>query len=186
MVAVMGIFLMKEKLTAKKLVLIIAAFIGVIIIAVQDFTHIFDWGTGELIALISTTTFALSYVVRKWHSGLLNNKEITTLMLFLTSILLFISSLFLGEGLPLGGWTGGLFVAIIGAGIFNIVNLLLTNYGFQKVEAIFASNILALESALAIILGLLFYAEVLALRELLGGVMIILSVIGMNWVEKEG
>jgi len=92
---------------------------------------------------------------------------------------------FIGEGLPLEGWTGGLVVAIIGAGIFNIANLLLTNYGFQKVEAIFASSILALESAFAIVLGLLFYAEVPALRELLGGVIITLSVIGTNWVEEK-
>jgi len=183
MVAIMGIFLMKEKLTAKKLAFIIMAFLGVILIAISDYSHLFSWGKGELIALISTTTFALSYVARKWHSGLLNNKEITTLMLFLASILLFISSLFLGEGLPIGGWSGGLFVAIIGAGIFNIANLLLTNYGFQKVEAIFASNILSLESVFAIILGLLFYKEIPLARELAGGAIIALSVIGMNWVE---
>ncbi|PIZ65360.1 hypothetical protein COY15_03370 [Candidatus Roizmanbacteria bacterium CG_4_10_14_0_2_um_filter_39_12] len=185
MVAIMGVFLLKEKITAKKLALIITAFLGVLLIAVTDYSHIFSWGKGEFIALISTVTFAFSYVARKWHTKLLNNKEITTLMLGLASILLLITSLLFGEGLPLTGWSNGLIVAIIGAGIFNIINLLLSNYGFQKVEAIFASNILTLESVFAIVLGLLFYKEVPIARELAGGAIIALSVIGMNWVEEK-
>ncbi len=185
MVAVMGVIVMKEKLSIPKFVLILTAFLGVVLIAVTDYNDLFSWGTGEIIAVISNISFALSYVARKWHSGLLNNKEITTLMLGIAAILLFISSVFFGEGLPISGWSYGLLVAIIGAGIFNIANLLLTNYGFQKVDAIFASNILSLESLFAIVLGFLFFREIPLFRELAGGAIIAISVIGMNKVEAD-
>ena len=183
MVAVLGIILLKEKLTISKLVLILSAFMGVILIAVKDYSHLFIWGSGELIALISTSAFSLSYVVRKWHTNLLNNKEITLLTIFISFILIFFVSLVLGQGVPSAGWNWGLFVAVLGAGLFNVINMFLTNYGFQKVEAILASNILTLESVFAIVLGFLFYKEVPIAKELIGGLIISLSVLGMNKVE---
>lgn len=74
--------------------------------------------------------------------------------------------------------------AVVGAGIFNIMNVFLTNYGFQKVEAVLASNLLTLESVFAIVLGFLFYKEVPIAKELVGGIIIALSVIGMNKLES--
>ena len=182
-VAVLGALLLKEKLTFKKLLLILTAFSGVILIAVKDYSHLLVWGRGEVVALLATLAFSLSYVARKWHSDLLNNKEITQVIFFLSFFMLFITSLVKGDGLPVTGWQIGLLLAVLGAGLFNVVNLFLTNYGFQKVEAILASNILTLESVFAVILGFLFYKEVPVTKELLGGVVIALSVIGMNKVE---
>jgi len=185
MTALLGAFLLKEKLTVRKLLLIITAFAGVVLIAVRDYTHLFEWGQGEVIALIATFAFSLSYVTRRWHTNLLNNKEITELTFFLSFLMLFATSLVNGEGLPVSGWHIGLVLAVLGAGLFNVINMFLTNYGFQKVEAILASNILTLESVFAIVLGFLFYQEVPIAKELLGGIIITLSVIGMNKVEAK-
>ncbi len=183
MVAVLGTILLKEKLTTNKLILIVTAFVGVILIAVKDYSHLFVWGNGELIALVSTFAFALSYIGRKWHTNLLNNKEITLLTFFISFIMIFVTSIVAGQGIPLTGWNWGLFVAVLGAGLFNVINMFLTNYGFQKVEAILASNILTLESVFAIVLGFLFYKEIPVAKELIGGLVITLSVLGMNKVE---
>lgn len=185
MVAVLGALLLKEQLTFKKLLLILTAFSGIILIAVKDYSHLLVWGKGEVVALLATLAFSLSYVARKWHSDLLNNKEITQVIFFLSFFMLFITSLVKGDGLPVSGWQIGLLLAVLGAGLFNVINLFLTNYGFQKVEAILASNILTLESVFAVILGFLFYKEVPITKELLGGVIIVLSVIGMNRVEAQ-
>jgi drug/metabolite transporter (DMT)-like permease len=185
MVAILGALLLKEKLTFKKFLLILTAFSGVILIAVKDYFHLLVWGKGEVIALLATFVFSLSYVTRKWHSNLLNNKEITQITFFLSFIMLFVTSLIKGDGLPVSGWQIGLLLAVLGAGLFNIINMFLTNYGFQKVEAILASNILTLESVFAVILGLFFYKEVPIVKEFLGGTIIILSVIGMNKVEAQ-
>lgn len=185
MTALLGALLLKEKLTVRKLLLISTAFVGVVLIAVKDYTHLFVWGQGEVIALIATFAFSLSYVTRRWHTSLLNNKEITELTFFLSFLMLFATSLVNGEGVPVSGWHIGLVLAVLGAGLFNVINMFLTNYGFQKVEAILASNILTLESVFAIVLGFLFYKEVPIAKELLGGIIITLSVIGMNKVEAK-
>jgi len=185
MVAVLGILFLKEKVTFKKLLLIVTAFLGVVLIAVKDYSQIFNWGQGELIALISTVAFALSYIGRKWHTNLLNNKEITLLTFFISFVMIFVTSLVSGQGIPTNGWNWWLFVAVLGAGLFNVINMFLTNYGFQKVEAILASNLLTLESVFAIVLGFLFYKEVPTTKELIGGLIITLSVLGMNKVEEE-
>ena len=116
---------------------------------------------------------------------LLNNKEITTITFFIAGIAVLITSICAGEGLPLNHWTLGLFTAVIGAGLFNVINLFLINYGFQKVEGILASNILTLESFFAIILGFLFYKELPGLKEIIGGVLIVGSVLLMNQLDSK-
>jgi len=76
MTAVLGFILMGEKFTWKKVFYILLAFIGVFLISVKDYSHLLNWGRGEVLALISTVFFSISYVARKWQSNLLNNKEI--------------------------------------------------------------------------------------------------------------
>lgn len=180
---IFAVILLKERLTWKKLLYILTAFLGVILIAVKDYSQFLVWGKGEFISLISTFFFAAGYTTRKLHSQLLNNKEITQITFFLSFFMLFAVSLFKGDGLPTAHWHPGLLLVVLGAGLFNVINNFLQNYGFQKVEAILAGNILTLQPVFAVILGLLFYREFPNLQEWLGGVTIILSVIGMNKVE---
>ena len=187
MTAVLRFILLREKFSYKKLSLVLLAFAGVLIISVKDYSNITGWGKGEILTLISTVFFSLSYIARKWQSDVLNNKELTVVNFFVAFWVVFLVSIFKGDGLPVTGWHWGLLIAVIGAGIFNILNVFLTNYGFQKVKAVLASNILTLESFFAIILGFLFYKEIPLVKDLLGGLIIIMSVIVMNKLEgKEG
>jgi drug/metabolite transporter (DMT)-like permease len=124
-------------------------------------------------------------VTRKWHSSLLNNKEITSIIFFISAIAVSITSFVAGDGLPVGHWTWGLLGAVLGAGLFNVINLFLTNYGFQKVDAVLASNILTLESLFAVILGFIFYREMPGLKEIIGGLLIVGSVVLMNQVDSK-
>ena len=125
------------------------------------------------------------YIARKWQSDLLNNKELTVINFLVAFLAVFVVSVIKGDGLPLTGWHWGLLLAVVGAGIFNIMNVFLTNYGFQKIEAVLASNLLTLESVFAVFFGFLFYKETPFVKELLGGVVIVLSVIGMNKLEAK-
>ena len=185
MTAILGFLLLHEKPSLKKIALILFAFAGVLLISVQDYSNLLSWGTGEVLTLISTIFFSLSYIARKWQSNLLNNKELTVINFLVAFIVVFLVSLIKGDGLPTTGWNWQLLLAVIGAGIFNIFNVFLTNYGFQKVEAVLASNILTLESAFAVILGFMFYQEIPATRELIGGLIIILGAIAMNQLEAK-
>jgi len=76
----------------------LTAFVGVILLAIQDYQHIFAWGNGEVLALVSTFSFALSYVASRWRGTLLNNKEITTIILGIGALMVFLTSLIVGEG----------------------------------------------------------------------------------------
>jgi len=70
------------------------------------------------------------------------------------------------------------------AGFFNVLNNFLSNYGFQKVEAYVAGNILTLESFFAVIIGFLFYKEVPSIIEFVGGLLIVSSVFFMHKIEN--
>lgn len=181
--AVFGFILLKEKFTIKKMAYVMLAFLGVIFISVTDMRNLFNWGRGEFVTLVSVVFFSLSYIGRKWHSKLLNNYEITTLIFLISFVFVFLTSFFMGEGLPTHNWSYFLGLVVLFAGLFNVGNLYLTNYGFERVEAVFASNLLTLESLFAIVVGFIFFREVPVMRELVGGAMIIFSVIKMNELE---
>jgi len=185
MTAFLGFVLLQEVFSFKKLFWILLAFAGVALISVEDYSKIFFWSRGEILTLISTVFFSLNYIARKWQTKKLNNKELTVINFLVAFLVVFIVSIVKGDGLPVSGWHPGLLLAVVGAGVFNICNVYLTNYGFQKVQAVLASNILTLESVFAVILGFLFYKEVPTLKELAGGIIIGLSVIGMNNIEAK-
>lgn len=180
-----GYFIFKEPLTSRKIAYIATSIVGIALIAISDFSQIFSWGKAELLAILSILLFDLSWVSRKWQSNTLNNKETTTIMFFIGSLLLLIISLFvLHEPLPN---IDSITLPVIGmlalAAIFNVFNLLLTNYGFEKVEVITAGNILTLETVFALLIGIFLYGEIPILREFIGGLIIIWSVWRLNKLQ---
>lgn len=179
--AILGFIVLREKVTLQKLCYITIGFVGVMLIAVKNYAHVFSWGNGEMLALSSSIFFALSYIARKWHGNLLNNKEIAVLIFFISSVLLFIISLLNGDGMPhSGSFTGYIPGVLILAALFNVANLFLTNYGFQKVQAVFASNLLMLEVVFAVCIGVFYYRELPLVNEMIGGLLIIFSAYRMN------
>ncbi|HSX09382.1 MAG TPA: DMT family transporter [Candidatus Saccharimonadales bacterium] len=181
MTAVLGFIFLKEKVTFQKVLYIFLGFLGVIIIAVSDYSHLLSWGQGEIAALISCFFFALSYIATRWHSKLLNIKEITILIFFVSTLLLFITSLLFGEGLPHASSFSGFMIAVITiAGLFNVANLFLTNYGLQRIPAVLVSNLLTFEVVFAVLISIIIYKEVPLPREFVGGLLIVSSSYMMN------
>lgn len=178
-----GWLLFREKFTLQKMLWLLTAYLGVLLIAVKDYSSIFSFGKGELFSLISSALFSLSYVSRKWQTNYLNDKEITQILLFSGTVILLLASFIKGEGLPSLNFKWLLFLSIFLTGFFNAINIFLINYGFRNVKAVLASNILTLEAVFALVLAVIFYKEFPSIKEILGGVVIILSVIGMNRVE---
>lgn len=182
MTAVLGFLILKEKVTTKKIFYIILSFIGVVIISINSFSD-FSFGQGEILALMSCIFAALSIVFRKYQTKLLNNTEITQIQLFFALVFILIASLFAKEGLPINNWNGSVFLIILLSGLANVLMMFFTNYGFDYVKTSVASNILTLEMFFAVLIGLVFYWEIPSLKETLGGVLILFSVIQMNKLE---
>jgi drug/metabolite transporter (DMT)-like permease len=180
---IFGFLLFKEKFTIWKALLLTVAYIGVLIIAVKDYSSLLIFGKGELFSLISSALFSFSYISRKWQTDYLNDKEITQILLFIGTVVLFAASLLNGEGIPILNWELTLFLSVFFTGFFNAVNLFLINYGFKNVKLVLASNILTLESIFALVLAFIFYRELPSVKELFGGALIVGSVIQMNRLE---
>ncbi|HSW37812.1 MAG TPA: DMT family transporter [Candidatus Saccharimonadales bacterium] len=183
-VALLGVLFFKEKLNLSKTGLILLSLLGVALVASKNLGDLFSWGYGEILAFFGAAAFAVSYVTRRWHKGSLNNYEITTLMFAISFVTLLIVSLLMGEGLPLDGWSYKLLATVAIAGLLNVSGLQLVNYAFTKVDNILAGNLLMLEVVFGLLLGYIFYKEVYTLRELLGGVLIVFSAIGMNYITS--
>ena len=166
---VFGWILFKEKFSFTKLLLLLVAYFGVVLIAVKDYSSLNSIGLGEIFSLISAALFALSYLSRKWQSDILTNMEITQVILLVGTVILLAISLLKGEGLPSFSFNLLLFLSLFFTGLFNAINIFLINYGFRNVKAVLASNILTLESVFALILAIIFYQEFPNVKELIGG-----------------
>lgn len=183
--AVLGIIFFQEKITAKKILFIALACLGVFLITITDYTHAFIWGRGDILALIADFFFSLSYIARKWHTNYLNNKELTVVMLFLASICISGISFLHGEGLPLHSNQIQFMylVVILGGALLNIASIFLNNFGFQYVETLLANNIIAFESVAAVAFGFFLFSEIPTLQSLIGGGLILASVFFLNKQE---
>jgi len=184
MTAILGFIILKEKITSKKILYILLSFIGVVIISVKDPSSILIWGNGEIIAFISAFFCSISIVFRRFQSKILSNIEMTQIIIFLAFIMVLIGSFLAGEGIPTKlSFTPGVILAIFLGGLFNVLIINFTNYGFEKIKTSIASNILTLEMFFAVIFGFLFYKEIPSTKELIGALLILLSVIQMNKLE---
>lgn len=179
--ATMSLVFGLERVTKRKIVFLILSFLGVIILSMRDLSGITLLGTGELLVLVSGFFAAFRNFSRRWHSNLLNDQEITLIMFMIGFIVTLIPSLVIGEKLNMGVWNWGTSFYLLLGGLFLVLNIFLTNYGFANVGLVLGNTILNLEPVFSLILGFLFYGEMLTIRELFGGGLILLSVLKMDW-----
>lgn len=184
MMALLGIFIFKEKVDFKKGSLIFLSFLGVGLISISDISNMVSWDYSSILALISVTFMSLSNILRKYHTEVLNDKEITACMLFISTILIFIMSLLSGENIHSINWNISLISVIFLAGLFNGVFVLMANYGFSRVNSILANNILAAQSVFGVIIGFALYQESITIKEVIGGTLIIISILLFNKIKE--
>jgi drug/metabolite transporter (DMT)-like permease len=177
MTAILGFIFLKEKITLFKVAAVMLAAAGAMIISVQDWANLTFFGVGELFALISNLFISLALITRKLHSPKLNDREIATVTLLFAGLFVFTLSLATGEGLPLTGWNTGAIVALLLSGLLNAGVSFFANYGFSRVEAAAGNNILVLEPVFAGLFAFLIFRETPVFRELIGGALIIVSVL---------
>lgn len=178
-VALLGVLVLGEKLTRQKMLYLFTGFLGVMLVSVKDYSLLLSWGKGELLALFSIVFVSLGQVLRSKHTQLLNNYEISSLLLFIATIVLWALSLLLGERVHIPVNTS-VYYALLGAGGINVAYQLAANYGFAHVEAVLANNLLTIAPIFSIILGFMFYAEVPTGLEYIAGCIILASAYGMN------
>lgn len=184
--SLLGVLLFREKLNWQRAVLLALSFFGALIIVVHGFGDVMHFDLGALLAFLATVFFSLMLVGRRWHTDRLNNYEITAAMLAIASVSAYILSVVLyGRPLiPSSHWNIDFTLVVFAGGLLSAASIYLANYGFEHVSAVVAGNLLTLEEFFGPLFGYIFYSETLGTRDILGGILILISVILMNRIAR--
>jgi drug/metabolite transporter (DMT)-like permease len=184
--ALLGVLLFHEQVSRPRLVLIGLSFLGATLVCVNSFHDLGRVDLGAILSVISGFLFALQFVTRRWHRDILNDQELTLLITGLAFLLNFGLAVLVYRQ-PLRGashWDRNYFLILIFAGGMRLIMDFLINFGFQRVSAVFASNILSLEQVFATLAGYVFYTELPTWREVVGGLTILAAVIATNQLHN--
>ncbi|MCA9318545.1 DMT family transporter [Candidatus Saccharibacteria bacterium] len=183
--ALLGMWLLGERLNRLKTTCIVLSFIGAVVIISPGADDWSKLGWGAVASLFSGGLFSLSFVLRKKQTGELNNYElafITTLVGMIGNYILSIA--FNHRLLPsLSHFSLGLHWLFVGAGLLSVGMSLLASYGFEHIKATVASVILDLEIVFGVVFGYLFYREALSFRDWMGAVLVLLAAVMMSYLD---
>ena len=184
--ALLGILLFHERVSKARAGAILLAFLGASLVVVHNLGDLAGMNIGALWSLISGILFSLQFVTRKWHSKALNNQELTVAIIGAGFVMNYIVSLALYHRFfaSTADWGTQFVLVLFIAGCLGVANIFLINYGFERVSAVIAGNILALEQVFGTLFGFILYGELLSIREIIGGVVILIAVILTNQLNK--
>lgn len=165
-----GSLFLKEKIDRKKIMSLVFAFLGLILIYYKDIISVSI--IPSIFAFISGICFGLTMCTSKKLTNKYSIFQVNFMAYFLSflfsTILLFFTKEQVNLQLPINIW-----LAMIGFCFFVVAGMYLTLYGFSKVEAQKGSLLLLLELVFVIIFGFLFYKEIPSINSLIGGLFII-------------
>lgn len=184
--ALLGILLFHEKISRARAVTIFLAFIGASLVVVKSAGDLADLNMGAVWSFISGILFSLQFVTRKWHSKALNNQELTIAIIGVGFVINYLVSLVLYHRwfVETAHWNTQFLLVLFVAACCGVANIFLVNYGFERVSAVIASNILALEQVFGAVFGFMMYRETLSLREIIGGFVILVAVVATNQLNN--
>lgn len=185
--AVFGVLIMHEKLSWQRLSLVALSLFGAVVVLLPKLGDGLGYSSGAVLSLLSGALFSLVFVLRKKHTGELNNYELAFGMLVIGAVGNYLLSIVAYQRVfvDVTAWTPTLGLFFLGAGILGAAMSLLSNYGFEHVPAITASIILDLELVFGLLFGFIIYHEVLLTYEIVGASIILMAVILMSFVENK-
>jgi len=186
-IPILGVIMFHEHLTRQKITITALAFLGAALVVLTDIHSLAHLNTGALLSLLSAVFYSAMLVTRKWHKEL-NNHEITLAFMILSCLCAYVISVVFDHRwiIPASHWHASFILVAIGAGMLSVLVNFLISYGFEHVSAVIAGNILSLEEVFGALFGFIFYGQLLNAREITGGLIILSSVILMNFaIRKE-
>ena len=183
---IFGVIINKDKPTPARVLLMILALFGALVVTAQSGLSLSHLGGGEIASIASGVLLSIGLIGRKWHKVKANNYELSFTLMTVATVITIIFSLISGDGIPHPAKTNIHFwVVLVIAAYLNILIVLLANYGFRYVRDTLANNIMALEGVFGIIFGYLIYREIPSSREIIGGSMILISAIVSAYLVGE-
>lgn len=185
-VYVFSLLFLKRKPDLTKIMLIIVSFWGVGMIASNSFIpHLEGINQGDWWVLFGAVCGSLYVIGRKLVSNKLNNRELAVIVMALAAVTTFVLALLNGESIDWSSFgVPSILVGLVIGSVLNIVATSLENFGFKILNETFAAQLLMFESVFALVLGRLFYSEIISLTQLVGIVVVSSSLLLMSRVEK--
>lgn len=182
----LGVIIFHDKLTWQKTAITILAFLGAAMVVVTSVHSLSQINVGAILSLLSAVFYSLMLVTRKWHGDILNNQEITVAFMALSCFSAYVISVIFDHRwmIPSSHWNLNFALVVVAAGILSVPVNFLISYGFEHVSAVIAGNILSLEEVFGSLFGYLFFGQELSSREIIGGIVILISVILMNYAIR--
>lgn len=132
---------------------------------------------GEVFILLAAASFAFYSVGRKMLSSRLNDAEIAAVVMPIAFLSSYVFALYQNENINLKNFLNiyVLFGLIIGS-FFNLLSTYFENFAFKHLDATFGNQILLSENLFALLIGYLLYSETFNYPEIIGAIMILISV----------
>ena len=183
---IFGVLINRDKITPARVVLMLVALSGALIVTTQSGFNLKHLGIGELASIASGILLSLGLISRKWHKVKVNNYELSLTLMFCGMILAILFSLISGGGIPRPAVVNErFFVILFIAAYLNVAIILLANYGFKQVRDTLANNIMALEGVFGILFGYLIYSEIPTSHDIIGGSLILASAVLSTYLVSE-
>lgn len=181
-----SIALLKRKPELFKIVLVLLSLWGVGMISSNSLIpHLEGINRGDWWVLFGAACGSLYVIGRKMISNRLNNRELAVIVMAVAAVTTFILAIAHGEGI---NWNSfgmpEVFAGLVVGSLLNIVATFLENYGFKILDETFAAQLLMFESVFALVLGRLFYSEIISLTQMLGMLVVSASLLLMSRVAK--
>jgi len=143
------------------------------------------FGVGDYWVLLSALFEGIWYLGIRLIENKLNSREITFITQAIASVVIFVLAITQGESLPtlssFMSWSVAIGLTI---GVFmNVISPLVTIYAFKYLDEVFASQLFLSENIFALVVGYLFYGEMVGFVSLLGAGVVISSVYVMNKLQ---
>jgi drug/metabolite transporter (DMT)-like permease len=170
--------LLSKKPKSIQLLLLLFSFVGVAMVSTKSLLpQLTSIGIGELFVLLSAVCGAWYVIGRKLMTDTLNNYEISLLVMSIAFITTFSLALINKEHFSINSFSNVSVICglLLGAGL-NIVATLFENFGYKHLEAVFANQLLLSENVFALLFGYLFYQEIISFPEIIGSLLILMSV----------
>lgn len=176
--------LLREPISPRLIVLLLLSLLGIGMISSHSFVPtISGFGKGEAFVLIATFLAGWWSVGRKMLSERLNNTEISLIVMAIAWISGLILALVKGESLEWSAFTmPSVQIGLVIGASMNIVATFFENFAFKHLDVVFANQLLMSSTVFSLVLGWLLYQEYISWPELLGALLIVVSVYGANRV----
>ena len=181
-VAVIGLIFFKDKLTKSKIVLLISAFLGAIIISgfgKAGFSFV------QISIILGSFLFALTYETTRDKIGRIDNEEFSTITQVVASLLILIIFLLKADFYNLFNHINleNLLLSLA-CSLCIVINMITLGSGMKRLSSLDSNIIMYTVPVLSVVASIFIFREFPKSNEIIGGLVILVSCSGLAILEK--